>query len=122
MNRLRFGLAIGAVCAMTLGATPATQAADSFRFSFDTGGVAFAYSDGYWDRQHNWHKWHNSREAREYRNRYAVNWHAEKHTRVKNQGWRDEDHDHVPNAMDRDRDGDGVKNNRDRAPDNARRR
>ncbi len=27
------------------------------------GGVAFGYSDGYWDRGHQWHAWRNADEA-----------------------------------------------------------
>ncbi len=79
--------------------TPAA-AADAFSFSFDTGNVAFAYSDGYWDHDHHWHKWHNSREAREYRARYSDHYHARKHSREPNMGWRDSDHDGVPDRVD----------------------
>lgn len=94
-----------------------------YQFSFDLGAVAFAYSDGYWDRSHKWHAWRNAREGREYarynpRNVYS----ASRHTRERNMGWRgDEDRDGIPNRVDRDRDGAGVPNRADRAPDNRRR-
>lgn len=97
-------------------------AAQNFSFSFNTGDVAFAYTDGYWDRSHKWHAWHNSREAREYKARYSHNYNNMKHTKEKNQGWRgDQDHDGIPNSVDRDRDGDGKPNNRDSSPNNPRR-
>ncbi len=97
-------------------------AAESFSFSFNTGDVAFAYSDGYWDRGHQWHSWRSARESREYRNHYSHNYNNSKHTKVKNKGWRgDQDHDGVPNSVDRDRDGDGTPNNRDDKPKNKNR-
>lgn len=113
---------IGAVAALTFTTMSPAHARDAFTFSFDTGAVAFAYSDGYWDRDHNWHGWRNSREARAYRSQYAHNYKASKHTREHNQGWRnDQDHDGIPNQFDRDRDRDGVANARDRNPSNPRR-
>jgi hypothetical protein len=33
---------------------PAMAAVD---FSISLGNVAFAYTDGYWDRDHHWHPW-----------------------------------------------------------------
>lgn len=96
-----------------------SQAAAADAFSFNTGDVAFAYSDGYWDRSHQWHAWHNARESREYKARYAHNYNNSRHTKAKNQGWRgDRDHDGIPNSVDRDRDGDGTPNNRDDKPNN----
>ena len=112
---------IGAVAGLTFAAMSPAHARDAFTFSFDTGAVAFAYSDGYWDRDHNWHGWRNSSEARAYRSRYGHNYKASRHTRERNQGWRnDQDHDGIPNQFDRDRDGDGVPNRRDDAPSNPR--
>lgn len=94
-----------AVCgALTLGAlgtaAPAA-AADSFSLSFDPGGVAFAYNDGYWDHDHHWHRWHNGREARYYREHYGERWHAWRHDRDHDLGWRDDDGDGIPNRYDR---------------------
>ena len=40
-----------AVLAAVVSASAAAQA-DSFRFSFNTGDVAFAYQDGWWDNHH----------------------------------------------------------------------
>jgi hypothetical protein len=101
--------------------TPAV-AGEAFSFSFNTGDVAFAYSDGYWDHNRKWHKWRSAREAREYRARYSNNYYHRKHTSERNNGWRDSDHDGVPNRFDRDRDGDGVPNRFDDRPNNPYRR
>lgn len=114
---LAAAMATGVTFAMA-GAAPAAYAQESFRFSFDTGNVAFAYSDGYWDHDRRWHKWRNAREAREYRRRHAHNYSHWRHTRERNMGWRDMDRDGVPNRYDRDRDGDGVRNRRDDRPNN----
>jgi len=123
MKNLRIAvIAVGAMAGLNFASMAPAQARDSFTFSFDTGGVAFAYSDGYWDKNRQWHNWRNSREAREYRKRHGHNYKAARHTRERNNGWRgDQDHDGVPNARDRDRDGDGVSNIRDDAPNNPRR-
>ena len=75
--------------------------ADDFHFSFDTGGVRFAFQDGYWDRDHHWHAWRNKREREEFHHRFADRYDTSMHTKVRNQGWRDDDHDGVPNARDR---------------------
>lgn len=116
MKKLTLALAlVGSFTCASLAVSVPSYASDAFSFSFNTGNVAFAYSDGYWDRSHTFHKWRNSREAREYRARYSRNYQNAKHNRVKNMGWRgDQDHDGVPNAVDRDRDGDGTPNNKRR--------
>jgi hypothetical protein len=83
----------------TVVSTPAV-AREAFSFSFDTGNVAFAYSDGYWDHDHHWHKWRNAREGREYRARFSDHYDNHRHTHMPNKGWRDNDHDGVPNRFD----------------------
>ncbi len=92
---------VGAFATVSLTASMPAMA-EGFSFSFDTGNVAYAYSDGYWDSGHTWHKWRNAQEAREYRARFSDHYTAHAHTRDKNQGWRgDNDHDGVPNGVDR---------------------
>jgi hypothetical protein len=114
------GLMAGASMTTVLSAPAAAR--EAFSFSFDTGSVAFAYSDGYWDHNRQWHKWRNAREAREYRARFHHNYYHHKHTRDRNMGWRgDQDRDGVPNRYDRDRDGDGTPNRFDDRPNNPRR-
>ena len=111
-------LAIGAIAAVAL--TFPAVARETFSFSFDTGAVAFAFSDGYWDNDHQWHGWRNSREAGEFRKRHPENYKAVKHGREKNQGWRrDDDHDGARNQGNRDHD--GAPNRRDDGQDNRRR-
>lgn len=112
------------VLAAALGAGAMTtsmpaQARDAFMFSFDTGNVAFAYSDGYWDHNRRWHRWRDAREAREFRARYSDRYHHRHSRYYPNRGWRgDRDRDGVPNRYDRDRDGDGTPNYADRRPGN----
>jgi len=57
----------------------------------DFGNIAFAYQDGYWDRDHHWHRWHNTSERNRYRAAYAQHYFAKSHTRVHGSGWRDND-------------------------------
>ena len=114
---------VGAISALTFSNLAPASAADSFAFSFNTGDVAFAYTDGYWDQSRQWHGWSNDRERREYRNHYGNNYKHMRHSRYKHQGWRgDQDHDGIPNRFDRDRDGDGRSNRNDDAPNNPNRR
>lgn len=123
MKNLRIAvIAIGAMAGLNFATMAPAQAREAFTFSFDTGAVAFAYSDGYWDKNQQWHNWRNARESREYRARHAGNYKHARHTRERNKGWRgDQDHDGVPNRFDRDHDGDGVSNRRDDKPNNPRR-
>jgi len=99
-NYLAVIAAFGAVVGVTAATLPAANAADLFSFSFNTGNVAFAYSDGYWDHSHQWHTWRNAREAREYRTRYAATYKNSRHTHEANNGWKDDDHDGVRNRDD----------------------
>jgi len=98
------------------------MAREAFSFSFDTGAVRFAYSDGYYDHDRRWHSWRNAREAREFRARFSDRYDNRRRDRLPNRGWRDQDRDGVPNRYDRDRDGDGRVNSRDDAPNNPYRR
>ena len=58
--------------------------------SVDFGNIAFAYSDGYWDRDHHWHRWHNTAERNRYRASYAEHYSAKGHSHYKGNGWRDD--------------------------------
>ncbi len=53
-------------------------------------GIAFGYSDGYWDRAHHWHHWRNRREATEWRAANADHYSDMRHDRAPGGGWRDE--------------------------------
>ena len=78
---------------------PATARA-AVGIAFDFGNIAFAYSDGYWDRDHHWHAWRNREEAREYRERYHEHYFDRRHDARDyrdndrndyRNGWRDND-------------------------------
>ena len=55
------------------------------------GGVAFGYSDGYWDRDHHWHGWRNHEEAEHWRAENREHYYDWKHDRDRDAGWRDSD-------------------------------
>jgi hypothetical protein len=116
-------LIVGTISALTFSTLSPASAAENFAFSFNTGDVAFAYTDGYWDQNRQWHGWSNDRERNEYRRHHGQNYKHMKHSRYKGQGWRrDQDHDGIPNRFDNDRDGDGRSNRHDDAPNNPNRR
>ena len=74
---------LGTSCA--LAAAPAMSA--DFGVSFNGGGVAFGYRDGYWDRYHRWHRWHDRDEWNWYRAHYANNYYDWDHDRDRDNGW-----------------------------------
>jgi hypothetical protein len=115
-------IAVATMGTATVATTAPAAAREAFTFSFDTGNVAFAYSDGYYDHNRRWHRWHDAREAREYRAHFSDRYRHGPRSRYPNRGWYDSDHDGVPNRYDRDRDGDGVPNRFDDRPNNPYRR
>jgi hypothetical protein len=54
------------------------------------GGIAFGYSDGYWDRAHAWHAWRNAEEAAAWRRENAEHYYEWRHDRDASMGWREE--------------------------------
>ena len=54
------------------------------------GGIAFGYSDGYWDRAHNWHAWRNAQEAAAWRAENREHYYEWKHDRDASMGWHEE--------------------------------
>ena len=54
-----------------------------------TPGVAFDYSDGYWDRSHSWHAWENPEAVTTYRTTTKEHYYDYKHDR--DQGWHDKE-------------------------------
>ena len=93
MKSLCMAAAIGAI-ALAIGGTAPARAEGSVTLSFDPGAVAFAYQDGYWDRDHHWHAWKNAEESRSYRDAHKDRYHAWKHDRDKDMGWSDKDVPH----------------------------
>ena len=58
--------------------------------TFNPGGVAYGYSDGYWDREHSWHRWPNATAAREWREHNRTHYYAYHHDRDHDMGWRND--------------------------------
>ena len=55
------------------------------------GGIAFGYSDGYWDRGHQWHAWQDSNEASRWRAENRDHYYDYHHDRDPGAGWRAND-------------------------------
>ncbi len=55
-----------------------------------TGGIAFGYSDGYWDRDHHWHAWRNAQEAATWRDANRDHYYEWRHDRDASMGWHEE--------------------------------
>ncbi len=55
------------------------------------GGIAFGYSDGYWDQDHHWHKWRNQPQATEFRREHHVYFYDHRHDADRDHGWREGD-------------------------------
>ena len=93
MKKIIIAIALlGSMTSLSMVASTAPAVADGFNFSFNTGDVALAYSDGYYDNHREFHKWRNAREHREYRSRNREHYNARRH--------RDSDHDGVPDYRD----------------------
>ncbi|HEX4195408.1 MAG TPA: hypothetical protein VHY80_20035 [Stellaceae bacterium] len=79
-------LAAGALAPVA--ATPAHAAS----VQFNSGNVAFGYSDGYWDRSHQWHRWPNTAARTDWRKTNKEHYYTHAHTHDKGGGWHDSDH------------------------------
>ena len=85
-----------ALVSLALAAAPVvavTQAHAAVDFSLSLGNAAFAYSDGYWDRDRHWHAYRNKAEARYFRDHFRDHYFAVRHNRDRkdrNMGWREE--------------------------------
>ncbi len=87
----------GALIALALAGAPVVASipasAAAVDFSISLGNAAFGYSDGYWDRDHNWHAWRNKSEAQYYRTHNADHYVAARHDKDrkdKDKGWRND--------------------------------
>ena len=83
-----------AVIAALLAAGTLTPLASARAVSvlFDTGNVAFGYSDGYWDRGHQWHRWPSAAARHDWRAHNRGHYYSRAHTHDHGGGWRDSDH------------------------------
>jgi hypothetical protein len=66
--------------------------ADNVAVTVAPGGVAFGYSDGYWDQGHHWHVWQNKDQAARFRAENTAHYYSYKHDRDHDKGWHDNDH------------------------------
>lgn len=85
-----------AVFVLSLALAPAVQttrafAADNVTVAVGNGGVAFGYSDGYWDQSHKWHNWENKSAADRFRAENKDHYYDSKHDSAPAAGWRDND-------------------------------
>ena len=83
-------VALALAAAPIMATAPAQAAVD---FSLSLGNAAFAYSDGYWDRDHRWHAYRNRAEARYFRDHFRDHYVATRHNhdrKDRNMGWREE--------------------------------
>lgn len=55
--------------------------------SVNLGGIAFGYTDGYWDNGHTWHKWNRKSDYYNYRNRHGSRSYNRSHNHYSNDGW-----------------------------------
>jgi hypothetical protein len=60
--------------------------------SVNGGGIAFGYTDGYWDTAHAWHPWGSPAEAAAWRDAHHDHYYEYKHDRDHDQGWRESEH------------------------------
>ncbi len=67
-------------------AVPA-QAHSQVSVVLDLGNVAFAYRDGYWDRDHRWHRWYSPEQRYRYRVDYRSHYYDWDHDRARDRGW-----------------------------------
>ena len=83
-------VALAMAAAPVVTTAPAQAAAD---FSVSIGNAAFAFSDGYWDRDHHWHAYRNKTEARYFRENFRDHYAAYRHNhdrKDRDMGWRSE--------------------------------
>jgi hypothetical protein len=71
--------------------TPMVAAHAAVSVQFDAGNVAFGYSDGYWDRSHQWHRWPSTAARTSWSKQNKAHYYSHAHTRDKGAGWRAND-------------------------------
>jgi hypothetical protein len=88
-NPLKIALLAAALLAGPMAVSHSAKA-DHVAVSIGGGGIAFGYTDGYWDRAHHWHRWRNRHEAAAWRAENADHYYAQRHDHDHGDGWRDE--------------------------------
>ena len=93
MNKLTQAVLVAFALSLSAGTMAhVTPAQAAVGVTFDTGSVAFGYSDGYWDRGHAWHAWPNASAARDYRSHNKEHYYNQRHDKAPAKGWRETDH------------------------------
>jgi hypothetical protein len=87
---MTFAIATLAFAAAPLATIPPPAAAQGVSVTINPD-IAFGYSDGYWDRNHQWHKWRNHEESEGWRRQNADHYYDRQHDREKDAGWRGSD-------------------------------
>ena len=82
----------GAIAGALLASPGTASARSDFAITFSTGDVAFAYRDGWWDRNHRFHHWRHH-ERRWYQTHYRAHYYDWNHDRDRDMGWH-RDHDY----------------------------
>ena len=77
-----------AIALAFVGATAISAHADEI--IFNPGGVAYAYTDGYWTTKHEWRVWENPEHVKIYRAYPSARYYEYRHDRDPDMGWRGE--------------------------------
>ena len=83
-------VALGAL-ALTVGVSATSLPAAAQSVTITTPGIAFGYSDGYWDQSHHWHAWRNAQQAAAWRAEHRAHFYNWRHDRDHDMGWRTQD-------------------------------
>ena len=71
--------------------TPLATTARAATVHFNSGSVAFGYSDGYWDRSHHWHRWPTTTARTDWRAHNREHYYGRSHRHDHASGWREDD-------------------------------
>ena len=86
---IKTAVVVLALAGGSLAVVGSSAMADNVTIGIGSGGFAFGYSDGYWDRDHNWHGYKDQAEAERFRAENRDHYYDRKHDEEANAGWRD---------------------------------
>ena len=78
---LKAAAAVAAICSASLLVSAPASAYSDVSVSVNSGDVAFAYRDGWYDHDRRWHRWHDDDEWSYYRRNHWHNYHDWDHDR-----------------------------------------
>ena len=90
-GNMKVALVALALAGGTLTVAMPAVAREDVNVQINPGSIAWGYSDGYWDREHQWHAWRNQRDAEWYRSHYRQHYYGHRHDRDHDEGWREAD-------------------------------